>query len=112
MSFGERMKYYRKALNLTQQELAQRLNVTNQTISSWEINRTEPNMGTVAKISDILGCGVDDLVGEVHPAHTETKNAREDFVLKRYRIASEDIKIVVEKILSTVDMEGDDASDN
>lgn len=103
MSFGERMKYYRKALNLTQRELAQKLNVACQTISSWEIDRTEPNMGTVTKISDILGCGVDDLIGGVRPEHTETQNAREDFVIKKYRMASEDIKNVVEKILSTVE---------
>ena len=36
MSFGENVGYYRKLLNITQEELAQQLFVSRQTVSRWE----------------------------------------------------------------------------
>ena len=62
MNIGERLSKLRKQENMTQQDLASKLFVTDKTISSWESNRTEPNLEVLVKISEILSCSVGYLI--------------------------------------------------
>lgn len=55
MNFGEKLKIVRKALNLTQQELADRLGVTKQAISRYENSERDPNLRTAKDFSEKLG---------------------------------------------------------
>ena len=48
--FGKYLKFYRKQEGVTQQELAQILNVDQSLISLWERNICEPNIETLIKI--------------------------------------------------------------
>ena len=50
---GDKIKEIRKRKNISQQELADKLFVSDKTISSWEKNRTEPNLDMIVKICDI-----------------------------------------------------------
>ena len=43
--------------------LAELIGVSDKTVSSWEINRTEPKMGMVEKISSALNCKKTDIIG-------------------------------------------------
>lgn len=63
MSIGDNIKKWRELRNLKQSELAELLGVSDKTISSWEINRTEPKMGMVEKISIALNCKKTDIIG-------------------------------------------------
>lgn len=54
MDLGNRIANLRKEKGLTQQELANKLFVTDKTISSWESNRTEPNLEIIIRLSEIL----------------------------------------------------------
>lgn len=63
MSIGENIKKWRECRNLKQSELAELLGVSDKTVSSWEINRTEPKMGMVEKISAALHCKKTDIIG-------------------------------------------------
>lgn len=63
MSIGENIKKWRECRNLKQSELAELLGVSDKTVSSWEINRTEPKMGMVEKISAALRCKKTDIIG-------------------------------------------------
>lgn len=63
MSIGENIKKWRELRNLKQSELAELLGVSDKTVSSWEINRTEPKMGMVEKISAALNCKKTDIIG-------------------------------------------------
>lgn len=63
MSIGDNIKKWREARNLKQTDLAERIGVSDKTVSSWEINRTEPKMGMVEKISAALGCRKTDIIG-------------------------------------------------
>lgn len=56
MSIGDNIKKWRECRNLKQSELAEMLGVSDKTVSSWEINRTEPKMGMVERISSALQC--------------------------------------------------------
>ena len=63
MSIGENIKKWRELRNLKQSELAELIGVSDKTVSSWEINRTEPKMGMVEKISSALNCKKTDIIG-------------------------------------------------
>ena len=66
LEFGERLKQYRKAKNMTQQELADRLGVSNKSISRWE-SGSYPDVATLGPLAKVLGVTVDDLLGETPP---------------------------------------------
>ena len=62
MSVGERIKVLRKKKGITQLDLANKLFVTDKTVSSWESNRTEPALELLVKLSDLLDCSVGYLI--------------------------------------------------
>ena len=62
MNIGKRICKLRKDKKMTQQELADRLFVTDKTISSWELGRTEPSSDLIIKLSEILDCDIGYLV--------------------------------------------------
>lgn len=53
---------YRKQANMTQKELASKLNVSINNIGHWEKGRTEPNIDTLLKICEIFDISLDDLL--------------------------------------------------
>ena len=62
MSFGENVSFYRKKLKITQEDLAERLYVSRQTVSRWETDSTVPDVDTLLRLCDIFGCDMDTLV--------------------------------------------------
>ena len=63
MDFSKRLKKYRTDLGLKQEELADKIGVSQKTISSWEVGRSEPVMGEVIKLCKIFDCSIADLTG-------------------------------------------------
>lgn len=61
---GKFLKEIRLERGHTQLELALYLDVSEKTISSWEVDRTEPSLDYLVKISEFLNCSVDNLVGK------------------------------------------------
>ena len=62
MNYGERISKLRKTKNITQKELATKLYVNDKTVSSWELNRTEPSLEMIIKLSEILECSASYLI--------------------------------------------------
>lgn len=58
------IKERRKALNMSQEELANKSGVTRVAISRYENNERKPSVFIAAKIARALGCTVDDLLVE------------------------------------------------
>lgn len=54
-TIGQRIWYLRITNHMTQDALAKRLYVSGNTISSWEHGRTEPNLETIVKLSELFG---------------------------------------------------------
>ncbi len=74
MNLGNRIAKLRKEKHVTQQQLADKLFVTDKTISSWESNRTEPNLEMIIKISEVLEGSVGCLIyGDNHKNDIETE---------------------------------------
>ena len=62
MEFHNRLYNLRKQKGLSQEELANRLNVSRQTISKWEIGDSTPDMEKLAAISELFEVSLDELV--------------------------------------------------
>lgn len=62
MNFGEQIKKIRSENGLTQEQLATQLNVSRQTISSWENNRNLPDLEMVVKIAKVFNLSLDQLI--------------------------------------------------
>lgn len=58
---GGRIRYYRKKLKLTQDELGQKIGVKHNTISDYERGHTSPEQDALFELSDIFGIRIDDL---------------------------------------------------
>ena len=61
-SISKNIKRLRTAQKLTQEQLAVQLNVTRQTISSWENDRTQPDINMLAALSTALNTDIEDLI--------------------------------------------------
>ena len=61
-SVGENIKKTRNKIGITQEELAEKINVTRQAVSNWENGKTEPDIETLTKIAQIFDISIDELV--------------------------------------------------
>lgn len=62
-SLGQRLQRFRKRANLTQEEVATKLNITPQAISKWENDVSAPDISLLGEIADMFGVTVDELLG-------------------------------------------------
>lgn len=62
---GERLKSLRESEGLTQQELADRLQITRSALSLYETNKREPDNETIRKFADFFEVTTDYLLGRV-----------------------------------------------
>lgn len=62
-NIGTRIKIYRNKASLTQKELSELLFKSESTVRMWELGKSEPDLGTIAKLSQCLNVSVEDLLG-------------------------------------------------
>ena len=62
MELGNRIKELRKAQNINQDDLAEKLFVSRQTISNWENDKSYPDIQSVLLLSEIFSVSVDNLL--------------------------------------------------
>ncbi len=102
-SLGEKIKKLRLENNLTQEMLADKLFVSNKTISSWECDRTIPDINMLFKLSGIFHCNLYSLLDQNYynniPLEIEIKLKVDDNkrLLNQLKDKSNNIKEVVEK---------------
>lgn len=63
-TLGVKISELRKAKNLTQEELANQLNVSYQAVSKWENDLSIPDLPTLIQLSELFNVSLDDLVKE------------------------------------------------
>lgn len=61
--FAEEMKKLRLLRGMTQQSLAQALDVSTSAVQKWERGQAEPNTRTLQKMADLFGVSMDELCG-------------------------------------------------
>ena len=79
-NFGNRIKALRRKMNLTQEELAERLNVSFQTISKWETNASLPDVTMFPLLANFFNVTTDELLG----VDLAKKQAKIDEIIEEY----------------------------
>lgn len=74
MSFGTKLQELRKEKGMTQEELANDLAITPQSVSKWENEQSTPDLDTLVKIAKILGVSCDYLLGNEVEAKVSVKD--------------------------------------
>ena len=67
MEFNNKLYELRKQKGFSQEELANRLNVSRQTVSKWEVGESTPDMEKLVAISDLFEISLDELVLDKAP---------------------------------------------
>lgn len=62
MEVGHRIREYRKQLDLSQEDLAESVYVSRQTISNWENNKSYPDIHSLLRLSEIFETSLDTLI--------------------------------------------------
>ena len=74
MELNEQIKKYRTEMNLSQEELAEKIYVTRQSVSNWENGKTYPDIHSLLLLSSLFGISLDQLVkGDIEIMKEEIK---------------------------------------
>ena len=74
MTFGQKIKKLRTDANLTQKELATKLNVTFQTVSKWESDINEPDIKNIKELAKIFNCSFEYLFNDNEEVESNNNN--------------------------------------
>ena len=84
MELGKQIKIHRQKAHLSQEELANRVYVSRQTISNWENDKSYPDVNSLVLLSEIFQNSLDNLIkGDIEIMKKEIKEA-EIIKMKRY----------------------------
>lgn len=64
MDIGKRIREYRKIYNLSQEQLADKIFVSRQTVSNWENDKTYPDIQIIVSLSILFNVSLDELIRE------------------------------------------------
>ena len=84
MAFSENLQYLRARDNLTQEQLAERLNVSRQSVSKWEGGQSFPEMDTILRLCDMFSVSLDTLLRGDAQAEALTDTAGYDRFMSRF----------------------------
>lgn len=89
-----RIKNLREELNITQQELADKLNCSKSVIGLYENDRRKPSLEVLLKLSEIFNCSIDYILGK-----SDIRNIAEEFEFAYHKetegLSDEEIKEAV-----------------
>jgi len=82
MTVGEKIQYYRKKIGLSQGELGQKMLVSRQTVSLWEMDKTLPTVDNLIRLKEIFSVSIDDILSEAEPIEENKNEPKEVYVFK------------------------------
>lgn len=121
--FAKRIKKFRQNANLTQQQLAEKLGITQATITKYETGKAEPGRDVLIKMAECFNCTTDYLLGRTNHPNDRTVDLPENLrklgaleaVIEGGEISPEDIRMI-EKVsrvlrrLRIIDPEDEDGN--
>ena len=97
MKFGDNLKQIRKSKNISQEELAEKLGVSRQSVSKWETGENYPSMYNIMCLCDIFKCKINNLV---HESMSDINSLDEEIKMSVVKLKEEKQKKV--KVLSKI----------
>ncbi len=76
MTFGTKLQQIRKAAGLSQEQLADLINMSRQAISKWETDQAAPDIEKVSLLCDIFKISADELLGNENLSQHESTNGK------------------------------------
>lgn len=102
-TIGEMISSLRKEKGMTQNELAEKMNVTDKAVSKWERDLSCPDINTISKLANILDVSVDELLQAKKKENSNTKlKDLINLIFKAISLAM-GIAVVVLNILDKID---------
>lgn len=87
MSLGKNIQYLRKQRKITQEQLAEMMSVSRQTISRWEADEIVPELNKLVNLSETFSCKLDTLVREDMTAYDEIYSEITVKTVKAFKMA-------------------------
>ena len=95
MTVGEKIQFYRKQIGLSQDELGQKLLVSRQTVSLWEMNKTMPTVDNLLLLKEIFAVSVDDILSESNPVESKRELPKESY---RFEYSAAELNDIFKKV--------------
>lgn len=92
---GRKIVALRKAQNMTQTELADKMNVSFQAVSNWERGNSMPDISKLPQLASVFGCSVDELLEEKSELlHSAMKDDLQEYV-ENNEVSREELEAAV-----------------
>lgn len=103
-TLGSRLQELRKQRGLTQEQIAEKLNVTNQSVSKWEKDINAPDITLLVELADLFKTSVDYLLGRDvnEPVVAATQKSIDQLVFRIKILSADKDKVNVNLPLSIV----------
>lgn len=103
MNIGEKLYELRKEKNLSQEEVADRLNVTRQTVSKWETNQSTPDFDKIVPLCELFEISTEELLTgkKSEQESVEENNIQNNVVSEHKVITKEEVRKKSAEVVST-----------
>jgi len=101
IQMGEQIKKYRKKAKISQQSLADQLDVTRNSVINWESGKYRPDADLFPALCRILGIPLNDLFG-IAPGPADVFSSHEQDLIRQYRMISPVSRRIVDRMIQSI----------
>ena len=101
MNLGEKLYELRKEKNLSQEDVADRLNVTRQTISKWETNQSTPDFDKIIPLCELFEITSEELLIGNKTVKDEFTSKNDEYVADKKKPTREEVKKKSAEVVGT-----------
>lgn len=102
MNLAEKLIYLRKKQGLTQLELAEKLDVSRQAVSRWEVGAAVPSTDKLKSLGELYGVTIDYLLNDTENIHDRNDEHREDKSRKNNKLVIFTLAFIVLAAVLTI----------
>ena len=99
---GNKIKQRRQSLKITQEYIANKLDVNSSHISNIEGGRANPSLTALVRIANILQCSVDYFISEEYTYNIDAEKTLDDKIMDKLKYCDEDKKNKLLKIMDII----------
>lgn len=106
VEIGKRLRNLRESKRMTQKEIAEKLNVTPQTISKWERDKSQPDLQTLLELSAFFDVSIDELLGNKRAKEPKPNfwKGRDKMTKEKQNVKEDSISCEDKPVIAIVDI--------